>query len=139
MAKYSDDGQPIVASWMTRADDDGDFMSRKTMPKRGSGAMLKPFDRSSVRVYAVADINGDVVRQEILASASLDIFDFNDIDFGRFSFRTSHAPAVIPFDTKIKKYTTLYFVLESNRANEGFGLFGLIKRFVHGNYLKRGF
>jgi len=137
--RYSDDGEAIVASWMTKADDDGDFMTRKTMPKRGTGAMLKPYDRSSVTVYAMADINGNPQRRDILSNFTVDIFDFNDIDFTRFTFRTSSSPAIIPFDTKIKKYSTLYFVLLNGEVNEGFGIYGLIKRYVHGNYLKRGF
>lgn len=134
--KYNDDGMPVVASWATKADDDGDFMTRKTLPKRGTGAMIKPYTRSSVKVYAIASTGDDDITTMITAR-SMDIFDFNNIDFTRFAFTTSDSPRVIAFDTKVKKYISLQFILENDVLNEGFGVYGITKRYTHGNYVKR--
>ena len=55
MDRYSDDGQAIVCYWSTKADDDGNFMMRKTIVKKGSGVMIKPYLRSSVKVTIRTD------------------------------------------------------------------------------------
>ncbi|HAZ19129.1 MAG TPA: hypothetical protein DCY75_03025, partial [Clostridiales bacterium] len=134
--KYNDDGEAIIASWATKSDDDGDFMVRKTLPKRGTGAMIKPYTRSSIKVYAVAT-TGDDDKTSLVTSRSMDIFDYNDIDFTRFSFITTGSARIIAFDTKVKKYIALQFILENDVVNEGFGVYGIIKRYTHGNYVKR--
>ena len=133
MARYNDDGQPIVARWSTKADDFGSFMVRKTMTKRGSGVMIKPYTRSSVRVYAATEAG----IEKAIRYGTMDIFSFADIDFGRFAFNTSDSPQVIPFNKKLKKFITLQIVLENNTLDEGFGVYGVIVQYVTGNYVKK--
>ena len=130
--KYNDDGQAIVAAWSTKADDDGDFMVRKTMVKKGCGVMLKPYLRSSVKVLLRTEADfGQQVRY-----TTMDIFDWEDIDFSRFTFRSVDTPQAVPFRTKVKKYITLQIIVKNDGVNEGFGVFGIIKRFTFGNYVK---
>ena len=131
--KYNDDGEPIVASWSTKADDDGDFMVYKTMTKRGGGVMLKPYIRSGVHILLRSD--SDAAGKEIGYQA-VDIFDWEDIDFSRFSFDSNEAPRVIPFNRKKKKYLTLQIVVKNDAVNEGFGVYGIIKRYITGSYKK---
>lgn len=133
MAKYNDDGEPIIARWSTKADDFGTFMLRKTMTKRGSGVMIRPFTRSSVNVYGVTE-NGI---EKAIRSGTMDIFTFADIDFGRFTFNTSSSPQVVPFNRKLKKFITLQIILENNTLDEGFGVYGVIIQYVVGNYVKK--
>ena len=133
MSRYADDGEAIVAEWVTKADDDGDFMTKKTMKKKGGGLLLKPYTRSSVKVIMKTDTG----EEKTVRTASAAIFDFSDIDFENFSFNTSTSPQVIPFGKKVKKYKTLQIIVRNDKVNEGFGVFGIIKRFVKGGYVKR--
>lgn len=132
MQCYSDDGDPITAYWETKLDDDGDFMSYKTMIRRGSGLLMKPYLSSSVKVYARTE--KDFGRH--IRSAGMSIFDFNNIDFSNFSFNTLDTPQVVPFNKKIKKYKMLQISVVNDGLNQGFGVFGIIKRFRIGNYVK---
>ena len=133
MSRYADDGEAIVAEWATKADDDGDFMTKKTMKKKGGGLLLKPYTRSSVKVIMKTDTG----EEKTVRTASAAIFDFSDVDFENFSFNTSSSPQVIPFGKKVKKYKTLQIIVRNDKVNEGFGVFGIIKRFVKGGYVKR--
>lgn len=140
MERFADDDlenpslrHPIVAQWATKADDDGDFMLRKTLSKKGSGVLIRPYTRSSVRVLVRSD-------QDCLAKfgrySTMDIWDWEDIDFSRIGFTSNDAPQVAPFHTKVKKYITLQIIVENNAINEGFGVYGIIKRYTVGNYVK---
>lgn len=126
------DERPVVCYWATKADDDGDFMMRKSLVKRGSGVLLKPYSRSSAKVLIRTEAD---FGQEIRYS-NMDIFDFNDIDFERFSFNTNDSPQVLPFDTKVKKYITAQIIIKNDALGEGFGIYGIIKRFTVGGYVK---
>ena len=132
MERFSDDGAAIRCCWATKADDDGDFMARKTMMKRGSGVMIKPYTRSSVKVAVKTEQGEREVR-----SAMMDILDWEDIDFSRFTFNTSDSPQVVPFNSRVKKYITLQILAKNEAVNEGFGVYGIIKRYTRGNYVKR--
>ena len=137
MTKYSDQdstgNRAITAIWSTMADDDGDFTVRKTMVKRGCGVMIKPYTRSSVKVLFRTD--KDAVGKEIKHEL-MDIFDWEDIDFSRFSFLASDSPQVVMFNRKVKKYITLQIIVKNDTINEGFGVFGIIKRYTKGSYVK---
>lgn len=131
--KYNDNGQAITACWSTKADDDGDFMRYKTMVKRGCGVMIKPYTRSGVHVLLRSD--SEAVEKEFLYETT-DIWDWEDIDFNRISFNANDAPRVIPFNKKKKKYLTLQIIVKNDSLNEGFGVFGIIKRYTVGSYYK---
>lgn len=131
-AKYNDDGKAIVARWSTKADDDGDFMLKKTMLKKGSGLMLKPYSRSSCKVY----IRTDKDFGKLIKSSQMDIFSFEDLNFDRLSFNTNDSPQVVPFLKKVKKYITAQIIVTNDEINEGFGVLGIVKRYSAGNYVK---
>lgn len=133
LAKYNDDGKAIVASWATKADDDGDFMTRKTLVKKGSGVMIKPYTRSSVHVLVRSD--RDCLPREIRYTPT-DIWNWEDVDFTRLNFNSNDAPQVVPFLTKIKKYITLQIIVENRTVNEGFGVYGIMKRYIRGNFVR---
>lgn len=133
LSRFSDDGEPITCSWSTKADDDGDFMTKKSISKHGSGLMLKPYTRSSCKVTIRTDKD---FGKEILTSY-MDIFTFDDFSFERFSFNTNDAPQVIPFATKVKNYVTAQVIVTNDVVNEGFGILGIIKRYTTGNFVKR--
>lgn len=130
--RFSDDGAPITAIWSTIADDDGDWMRYKTIPKKGSGLMLKPYTQSSVDIYVRTDKDlGEYKKTE-----TMDIFDFEAIDFTRLTFNTLDVPDIVALGSKVKKYKTVQFILKNSVLNEGFGVYGIIKRFIPGDLVK---
>ena len=125
-------GTAISAEWHTKADDDGDFMTYKTMVKRGSGVMMKPYARSSVKVFARTERDfGRQIREQLI-----DIFSWEDIDFTRFTFFSNDAPQVVPFNSKVKKYKTMQLIIKNDALNEAFGIFGIIKRYTIGTSVR---
>ncbi len=122
----------VDAYFLTVADDDSTFMTLKTMVKRGCGIMLKPYEQSSVTVSVIKD--RDASRE--LKSHKFGYLDFDKIYFEIFDFRSSKASEIVPFNSKVKKYSTLQFMVRNSNANEGFGVIGIEKRFVFGNYKK---
>ena len=94
--------------------------------------MIKPFTRSSVKVLARTE--KDFGKQ--ITYSTMDIFHWEDIDFSRFTFNANDGPQVVPFNSKVKKYITLQITVKNDGLNEGFGVFGIIKRFTKGNFVK---
>ena len=135
MARYSDDGAAIDAVWATRYDDDGTPALLKTMIKRGCCVTIKPYARSSGTIYFRSDRTSGVERQ--VASRQMDILDFTDIDFERFTFNTDDSPQEIFLNRKVKNYKRLQLIVRNSEADEGFGIFQITKHFVVGNYAKR--
>lgn len=134
MERYSDDGAAIVACWSTKADDDGDVTLLKTMIKKGNSVTIKPYARSSAKVCFRTE--QDPVEWQA-AFDTMDVFDWADIDFSRFTFNANDAPREILFNTKVKKYKRLQIIIKNDAENEGFGLFGITKHYVIGNFAKR--
>ncbi|MBR2927557.1 MAG: hypothetical protein IKC24_00160 [Oscillospiraceae bacterium] len=134
MERYNDDGEAISAVWSTKADDDGDPMRLKTMIKRGNAVTLQPFARSGAKILFRTD--RDAVGVEA-AEGKMDIFDWEDIDFSRFTFNANDGPMEIPFMRKVKNYKRLQIIVMNDAVNEGFGIYGIVKHFVVGNYAKK--
>lgn len=132
---YSDDydgeAHAIDAYFKTKAFDDGSFMTLKNMKKRGCGAALKPFTRSSATVYVITDRD-----ERHLKDLFSDIFDWTYLDFVRFEFTANPAIRIMPFNTKVKKYATIQFYVRNNEVGESFGVIGLEKAYTFGNYKK---
>lgn len=135
MARYSDDGAAIDAVWATRFDDDGTPAVLKTMLKRGCCVTIKPYARSSGTVYFRSDRTGGGEKQ--VARKDMDILDFTDIDFERFTFNGDDGPQEIFLNRKIKNYKRLQIIVRNAEANEGFGVFQITKHYVTGNFGKR--
>lgn len=134
IARFSDDGEGIDAVWATKMDDDDAATVLKTMIKRGCAVTLKPYQRSSARVCLRTD--RDAADWQANAD-TIDIFDWEDIDFSRFSFDSNDAPREIFFNTKVKKYKRLQILIRNSVPGEGFGVFGITKHYVLGNFAKR--
>lgn len=135
MARYSDDGKAIDAVWSTKYDDDGTPAVLKTMLKRGCCVTIKPYARSSGTVYFRSDRTAGTERQA--AENTMDILDFTDIDFERFTFNTDDSPQEIFLNRKVKNYKRLQILVRNSQVNEGFGIFQVTKHYVVGNYAKR--
>ena len=128
-------GEAIRAVWATKYDDDGSPAVQKTMLKRGCCVTIKPYARSSGKVYFRSDRTGGASRA--VAGKPMDILDFSDIDFDRITFNTDDSPQEIFLNRKVKNYKRLQILVENDQVNEGFGIFQITKHFVTGNYAKR--
>ena len=104
----------------------------KSIPLRGTAIMIKPYTRSSIKVY----VSTDKISDFLLRTGTMDILDFGDIDFSRITFNTSDRPQVVPFNKKVKKFITLQLVFKNDVKDEGFGIYGAELTFVEGNYVK---
>lgn len=123
VAKYNDDGAPIRAVRATRVEFCGDFLRYKTMVKKGSGLLMQPYSRSSVKVY----VRTDRTKAQDFFKAALDDDDFSETirpeDFGGWE-----EARVVPFKKKVKKWKWIQIIVENNEINEGFGVYGMIIR-----------
>ena len=133
MDRYNDDGKAIVASWATKNDDDGAPHLYKSMTKKGCLVTIKPYARSSGSIYVMKDGNS----RQFLRSGTMDILDWDDVDFERFTFNTNDSPQDIFFKKKVKKYKRLQIIVENDALNEGFGILQIVKTFTVGNYAKK--
>lgn len=134
MTRYADDGAAIRAVWATKADDDGDVTLCKTMLRRGCSVTIKPYARSSAQICFRTE--QDPVEWPA-AEDTLDIFDWEDVDFSRFTFEANDAPREVLFRTPVRRYKRLQIIVKNNVVNEGFGIFGITKHYVVGNFAKR--
>ena len=133
LTKYNDDGKPIVASWATLNDDDNAPHLYKSMTKKGCLVTIKPYTRSSGTIYVCKDGNP----RQFLRKGLMDILDWDDIDFDRFTFNTNESPQDVFFKKKVKKYKRLQIIVENDALNEGFGVLQIVKTFTIGNYAKK--
>lgn len=132
--RYSDNGRAIDAVWATRYDDDGSPSCYKTLLKKGCCVTLKPLSRSSGTVYFRTDRSG--TEQEV-ARDTMDIFDWEDVDFARFTFSSDDSPQEIFFQKKVKNYKRLQIIVRNQEKDEGFGVYQITKHFVVGNFAKK--
>ena len=123
---------PIEAIWSTPLDNDGATNYFKTLQKKGSGCTLYPFYRSSVDAYLKKDGNEDVY----VGSITIDIDNWEDIDFSRFTFIASKAPRDLFFRKKMKKYKRLKIILKNEQLDEGFGVQEIFKTYLFTRYAK---
>ena len=70
-------------------------------------------------------------------SYNIDIFDWNDIDFNRFTFNSLDGPVVVPMRKKAKKIQTFQLKVENARPNEPFGLLAIQINFKVGGLVKK--
>ena len=133
MDRYNDDGKAIVASWSTLNDDDNAPHLYKSMTKKGCLVTIKPYTRSSGTIYVCKDGNP----RQFLRRGTMDILDWDDVDFDRFTFNTNDSPQDIFFKKKVKKYKRLQIIVENDALNEGFGVLQIVKTFTVGNYAKK--
>ena len=126
---YSDDGEPIRAYWDTPILTMNSLSHYKTI--KGFWVMEAPYRRSSIDVYY--HLKGDL---QLKKHSTMDIFDFNDIDFERFTFITDDSPMIIATNAKAKKFMLIQFRVENAAINEGFGFYEMEVSYVMGGKYK---
>ena len=97
--QYNDGGQPVTAYWCTPLMNLGTWSNVKTVTN--VWVVGKPYSRSGGEMYFIT--NKDYER--LGRSYNIDIFDWNDIDFNRFTFNSLDGPVVVPMRKKAKENT----------------------------------
>ncbi len=134
MARYSDDGAAITAVWTTRADDDGDPMAYKTLLRRGNAVTIKPYARSGVKILFRTERDAAAWQA---AEGTMDIFNWEDVDFSRFTFNANDGPSEIPFGRRLRRYRRLQIAVKNDAVNEGFGVYAIVKHFAVGGVMRK--
>lgn len=133
--KYNDNGAAIVAVWSTKSDDDGHPERRKSTCKKGCCVTLKPFSRSSVKIYVRSEKDA---AERLIRTGNMDIFDWETIDFARFTFNANDGPQDILLKHRERKYMRLMYVARNDQVNEGWGIYQVVKCYkVHNGLNKK--
>lgn len=125
---YHDNGAVIEAVWDTPIFSFDTISKYKTL--KGLWVMTAPYVRSSIEVYYRAKGSLQMVKSE-----TLDIFDWWDIDFTRFTFITDDSPKIVATNTKLKKFMLVQFRFQ-NVAKEGFGFYEAEVQYTKGGRYK---
>ena len=106
----------------------------KTLLRRGNAVTLKPYARSGVKILLRTERDAAAWQA---AEGTTDIFDWEDIDFSRFTFSANDGPAEIPFDRRVRRYRRLQIAVKNDAVNEGFGVYAVVKHFAAGGLARR--
>lgn len=128
---YSDDGAPIKAYWTTPMMHFDYWGYLKSIV--GCWVVAKPYSRSGGDIY----YSTDKKPRTIVKSYSLDIFDFSDIDFRRWTFNTLDRPNVINARKKARKVKVFQVRVENANAAEPFGVLGIMINYKLAGKVKR--
>ena len=132
LESYNDDGEAIYSCWETPDLDGKLFYKNKTF-RYFAIRMMKAL-RTSVKMYYQKQGNWapDPIKED---TSSGIVFDFNNIDFTLFSFRTDRSEKVVHTKVRVKKVDKARFKVENGKLNEPFGLFDLALEYIEsGNY-----
>jgi len=117
---YNDDGAAIPAHWDTPYLCGEIRHTRKVFSY--FSATLAPSVATTLTVYAKTF---GIWRKLFTDAASARYFDFNSLDFSKFSFSTDTGPVNVRRKIRIGVVDKTMFRLENNEKNEPFGLYDL--------------
>ena len=127
---YNDDGRAIYCCWDTPDLDGNLFYKNKTF--RYFAIRIMNALRTSCRMYSKKLGAWTLIKED---NATGTIFDFNYIDFERFSFNTDTSAKVAHTKVRVKKIDKAQFRVENVAKNEPFGLYDLAIEYIEsGNY-----
>lgn len=130
-SSYQDDGKAIRAYWTTPLLNLGSWTNLKTVTD--VWVVMQPYTRSGATVYYASD--KDFFREA--RHFNMDIFDFNDIDFDRFTFNTIDRPQIASMRKKAKKVKLFQIRVENKELEEPFGISVISLRYRMGGKIKR--
>lgn len=138
MQAYSDEigGQrkAISAMWTTPILYGGDFARYKTILKRGTCVLVKPFSRSSGEIL----MSTNKVLYKSAGEYTVDILDWDDIDFNRFTFEVRDEPRVKCYPKKHRKVLFFQMAIRHTAIDEGWGINAMRIAYRMGSVTKKG-
>ena len=133
MQAYSDDGEAITAMWTTPLLTGGDWLRFKTISKKGTGIMAKPMAKASGTIFFTTD---KTIRQAT-KDFTMNIFDWDDVDFNAFSFNVFDNPKVEVSPKKFRKVLQFQMGVKHDKVNEGMGLLAMMVSYTIGSRKRR--
>lgn len=112
---YLDDGAAIDAWWVTPYLHFGSWTRYKTVHDVHVAPL--PYQRSGIEIYYSTDEDADL----LALRENIDLFDWENTDFARFSFRTIQVPNVLATGVKERKIQLFALKLRNARPDEPFG------------------
>ncbi len=126
MQRYRDQDSPITVIWSTCMDDDGHPQHLKSLVGRGCSVTFKPFTRSSAQICLRTESEP---QPRLAQDCSVDVFNWQEIDFARMSFDANEAAQDVDVSTKVRRYRRLQFFIRSDAMDEGFGVYQITKTY----------
>lgn len=127
----NDDEQPIRAHWTTPLMNLGSWGQLKTVT--GVWVVGQPYSRSGATIFYATDKE----YAKSVRDYTIDVFDWNDIDFNRWTFNTLDRPTIAPTRKKAKKVKLFQVKVENDELNERFGIFAIQINYRMGGKIKR--
>lgn len=115
-APFNDDGAAINAYWKSKHFTFGADELRKLVEKVYFG--LKPMTRTSADLYYISNKK----ESDLVKTSSMDLLDFRNLDFNRWSFILSSFPQESMAKIKAKKITHFQLYIKNDKADDGMGL-----------------
>ena len=130
LESYNDDGYPIYCCWETCDLDGALFYKNKTY--RYFAIRIRAALRTSVKLWYRKLGLWKFIKEDLKKGI---FFDFEHIDFNRFSFSTDTTDKVIHTKVKVRKVDKARFRVENGMTNEPLGLINLALEYIeNGNY-----
>ena len=121
---------PVVAYWTTPVLYMGDITYKKSL--KNLWARLATYGRSGVSIYY--RLKGE---EKMVKQTNIDLFDFGNIDFTRFTFNTDTSPHVVVTNRMERQFISIQFMFKNTSA-EPFGLLEVVARYKINSEYKGG-
>jgi len=108
-------GKDLHCYWCTPLLDYNDITRYKTL--KNLFVDLQPFTKTSIKIYYKIKS-----RATLKNETTLDIFEFDDVDFDRFTFDADITPRIVTTNKKARKFMMIQFKF-ANESYEPFGIF----------------
>ena len=125
-----ENARAIEAVWEIPQTALGSYTNYKTV--RNCYITCMPHRRSGVKVY----YNTNEDYQDWVLGENIDLFSFEDVDFGRFTFRTIATPFVFATGVKVKNVYVFGLRLVNDMPGEPFGFLAVSIKYRIGKYVK---
>lgn len=127
---YNDNGRRIYCCWETPDLDGALFYKKKNF--KYFALRLRAALRTSVKLYAMKFGLWSYIDEDLLTGI---YFDFEHVDFERFSFGTDATDKVISTKMRVRRVDKARFRVENDKLNEPLGLLDLALEYTEsGNY-----
>ncbi len=127
---YMDEDKPVEAWWSTPLMELGSWSNKKNI--KGVWVVAMPYTRSSGKIY----YSTDRIHEKLVREYQIDVFDWTDIDFTRFTFNTMSRVTSNATGKKEKK-ARVFQVIVKNTEREPFGLVAISMKYTRGGKIKK--
>jgi hypothetical protein len=112
----NDNGTAINAVWKSGFNDFGAYEYIKT--SRGMWFTIQPATRTSISIKTPTNRKNEEDPSIKTFTEGYVLFDFANIDFSDFTFKTNRNPQTFRIKIKAKKYTTIQFIFSNSELDE---------------------